>query len=65
MIPLIASRLARRLFHTSPHALKLVPLRVPSMGDSIVDGVINSIIAPGTRVKVDDVLASIETDKAR
>lgn len=37
---------------------------VPSMGDSISEGVVQEfVVAPGQAVKADDIIAKIETDK--
>ena len=38
-------------------------MQVPSMGDSITEGTIVEFLPIGTAVKVDDVVAQIETDK--
>ena len=57
---------ARRSLHASAARLREVVVKVPGMGDSITEGTLISFPAPlGSRVRVDDVVAVIETDKVR
>ena len=54
-----------RFLHSSDASWKLVNVIVPGMGGSIVDGVLRGVTSIGTKVKVDDIIATIETDKVR
>lgn len=53
-----------RGLHASRPALQLVTEKLPSLGDSITEGTLNSWTKKvGEKVAVDDVIAVIETDK--
>ncbi|GIL53365.1 hypothetical protein Vafri_8984 [Volvox africanus] len=53
-----------RGLQTSPSILEAFEVKVPSMGESITEGTIATVLKkPGDPVKEDDIIAQIETDK--
>lgn len=60
----MGSKPGSRDFHSSHFPQDSVTIAVPSMGDSVADGSIQSILKqPGDHVSEDEVVAQIDTDK--